>query len=47
MRESIKHSHQRATRQRNTEQVVEDEVGDQGEDRGDERIAVEVAAAEG
>ncbi len=36
------HSHQRAAGQRHPEQVVEDDVGDQGEDGRDERIAVEV-----
>src|SRR5690606_13442841 len=40
------HSHQRTARQRHSEQVVEHGVGDEGDDRRDERVAVGAAAAE-
>src|SRR6478735_4940792 len=41
------HSHQRTAGQRHAEQLVEDDIGDQGQHRGDQRIAVHAAAAEG
>jgi hypothetical protein len=40
------HSHQRAAGQRNSEQVVEDDVGREGEHGRDERVPVGAPAAE-